>query len=295
MTKKLTVFTPTYNRKDLLARCYKSLLLQTNKDFIWMIVDDGSIDGTELLVESWIKDSLITIQYFKKANKGKVSAINLSLESTNTDLWVCLDSDDYFTKEAVEIILRDSVSIWEDDRVCGLLALRTGEDGRVMNHKKPIPEDIDYATLQHIRYELRIETEYVLVYKSNIIKNYPYPIFKGEKFMPLSYIYDQIDQKYTYKIMHHDLMISEYEPEGMTKNKNKIIKNNPKGYNLFNKQRAVLAPSKWIKFKSLLLYGAGYFLDVDAKSSDYFSDSPNKYKSLFLLPLSWILYKVKFQ
>lgn len=295
MKEQLTVFTPTYNRKELLSRCYESLLIQTDKNFIWMIVDDGSTDGTDTLVNTWMKENLLSIKYIQKENSGKVSAINVSLEAHNTPLWVCLDSDDYFTQDAVEVILKESQSIWNDDSVCGLLALRTGEDGKVMNHKRPIPKNVSFATLQHIRYELRIETEYMLVYKSNVIKDYPYPIFEGEKFMPLSYIYDQIDQKYEYKIIHKDVMISEYEPEGMTKNKSEIIKKNPKGYNLFNRQRSILAPSKWIRFKSLLLYGAGYFLDSEAESSFYFNHSPYKYKSLLLLPVSWLLYKVKFR
>ena len=54
--KKLTVFTPTYNRAYILSKCYDSLVKQTNNDFIWMIVDDGSTDNTKELIDSYIKE-----------------------------------------------------------------------------------------------------------------------------------------------------------------------------------------------------------------------------------------------
>ena len=61
--KKLTVFTPTYNRAYILSKCYDSLVKQTNNDFIWMIVDDGSTDNTKELIDSYIKEKKIEIQY----------------------------------------------------------------------------------------------------------------------------------------------------------------------------------------------------------------------------------------
>ena len=48
-----TVYTPTYNRAHTLHRCYESLKVQTFRDFEWLIVDDGSTDGTAELVAGW--------------------------------------------------------------------------------------------------------------------------------------------------------------------------------------------------------------------------------------------------
>ena len=48
----ITIFTPTYNRKNLLLKLFKTLTEQTNKDFEWLIVDDGSTDGTKEWFES---------------------------------------------------------------------------------------------------------------------------------------------------------------------------------------------------------------------------------------------------
>ena len=68
--KQLTVFTPTYNRKHLLPRLYESLKNQTDQNFIWLVIDDGSTDGTEELIKQWQKDRIIEILYFYKKNEG---------------------------------------------------------------------------------------------------------------------------------------------------------------------------------------------------------------------------------
>ena len=105
MKIKLTIFTPTYNRKNELRDVYKSLLEQTNKEFNWLIIDDGSTDNTEDLVNEWIKNNKINIAYYKKENGGKHTAYNYALDKCDTDyMFVALDSDNTMTKKAVEQI-----------------------------------------------------------------------------------------------------------------------------------------------------------------------------------------------
>lgn len=279
----------------MLSDCYNSLLKQTNQSFIWMIIDDGSTDDTEELVQQWINEKRLDIQYIKKKNGGKASAINLSLEKCETELWLCLDSDDYLTNNCIELIEKHYASIKEKEDVCGFLSLRVGKDGNPINQQKRIPKEVTYATLKHIRYKLNIETEYVMVLKSNVIKQYPYPIIENETFMPWSYVFNQIDLRYTYKILHENLMVGEYISSGMTKNKNNIIKNNPKSYHLFNKQRIELAPSfKW-KIKAVLLYGTGPFLDKDLSFLSCVKHSPTSVLTILLFPFSWLVYLKKFK
>lgn len=63
----LTVFTPAYNRAHTIGRTYKSLCSQKCKDFVWLIVDDGSTDNTAELVKDWMsKDNGFEIQYIYK-------------------------------------------------------------------------------------------------------------------------------------------------------------------------------------------------------------------------------------
>lgn len=69
--KTVAVLTPAYNRCDLLDRLYASLKAQTDKDFIWVVIDDGSTDGTEEYFSSLEKNSDFQIVYHKKENGGK--------------------------------------------------------------------------------------------------------------------------------------------------------------------------------------------------------------------------------
>ena len=294
MEKKLTIFTPTYNRSNTLKKCYSSLVNQTSKDFIWMIIDDGSTDETERIVNDWISDCKIDIEYIYKENGGKADTINRSLLECKTELWLCLDSDDYLTASAVESIISNYDTIKNDNNVCGLIALRTAPDGNVMNNQKRIPSELKYTTLYHIRYELNIETEYVCVYKSQVIKKYPYPILNNEKFMPLSYVYDQIDVDYQYLVVQEKLMISEYFEDGITRNKNELIKKNPKGYILFNKQRIKIARSLKFKLKAIVLYIVGCTLDKDTSIYRCIKNSPSKLLTITMYPLAILIYLKRF-
>ena len=105
MNIKITIFTPTYNRDYIIINLYKSLLIQTLKDFEWLIIDDGSTDNTELLVSSFIKDNKINIRYIKQQNGGKHRAINKALEEAKGELFFIVDSDDQLVDNAIERIL----------------------------------------------------------------------------------------------------------------------------------------------------------------------------------------------
>jgi len=100
--KRITVFTPTYNRAYILNRLYESLKKQSSKSFLWLIIDDGSTDNTEELVNAWIRENIIEIRYYKQENGGKQRAHNKAVELCDTELFICVDSDDYLTENAIE-------------------------------------------------------------------------------------------------------------------------------------------------------------------------------------------------
>ena len=104
--KTITIITPTYNRAILLKRLYESLKNQTNYDFEWLIVDDGSTDDTQTVIQEFEKENLIAIQSLRQDNGGKHRALNRGIARVNTELIFIVDSDDYLPKDAVDLILR---------------------------------------------------------------------------------------------------------------------------------------------------------------------------------------------
>ena len=102
---KITVYTPTYNRANLLQNLYKSLLQQTYRNFEWLIIDDGSTDNTKQVVNGFISQGIIDIRYFYKQNGGQHTALNMGIEKAEGTLLMDVDSDDYLTDNALERIV----------------------------------------------------------------------------------------------------------------------------------------------------------------------------------------------
>lgn len=114
--KRITVFTPTYNRANTLGRVFDSLKNQTYRDFKWLIVDDGSKDNTKEVVDRYIAQNLFPIEYIYQENQGKHIAINKAVANTDTELFVIADSDDSFKPEALEVFIREWDKIADEDK-----------------------------------------------------------------------------------------------------------------------------------------------------------------------------------
>lgn len=248
----ITVFTPSYNRSDTLPRLYQSLIRQTNQDFCWQIVDDGSSDETEALVQTWIEERKISIRYFKQSNKGKPMAHNKGVELTQTELFVCVDSDDYLSNNAIEEIIQ----CWKNARKSdvGILAFKVSESKPVTTIKNG--ESGKRTTLKNAYDHLGLVGDTMLVFRTEIIKKHRFPWFEGEKFVPEGYIYDQIDQEGPLILLKKPLYICEYLEGGYTSNMANLLKNNPQGYFAFLRQRLQIDKTPREKFLDSIRYVA---------------------------------------
>lgn len=231
MKARITIFTPTYNRKKELQRLYDSLRNQTEKDFEWLIVDDGSTDQTEALIAKWIKEEEICIRYIYQNNQGKAMAHNRGVEETKTPLFTCVDSDDYLTDDAVETILKTDLSA----PFCIGALYKKG-----LSPTEPVTKweaETEYSTLYQGYHGGTLEGDTMLVFKTNILKKHRFPSFPGEKFVPEAYLYDQMDQEGKLFFINRVLYICEYLEGGYTSNIRKINAQNPRGYLAFISQR----------------------------------------------------------
>ena len=126
----VTIFTPTYNRKEKLERLYINLTKQTCCEFEWLIVDDGSTDETEKFVHQLTgTQDKFSIRYIKKRNGGKYTAYNVGVKEALGDLFVCVDSDDFLEEKAIEKILEFKAKI-NDTGINGIIALKKDSKGR---------------------------------------------------------------------------------------------------------------------------------------------------------------------
>ena len=181
---RITVFTPTFNRAHTLPRTYESLKKQRDKRFIWLIIDDGSTDDTKQLVSQWMKENdSFQIKYIYKENGGMHTAHNIAYENIETELNVCIDSDDCLAENAIDLIL----DFWDKSNhknYAGIIGLDSDFDGNIIGSDLG---NITETTLSGF-YANGGRGDKKLVYRTDIINQYPpYPVFDGEKYVGLNY------------------------------------------------------------------------------------------------------------
>ncbi len=222
----VTIFTPSYNRGYILPKLYESLKSQTCTDFEWLIVDDGSSDNTSELVAEWISEDKLTIRYFRQQNGGKHRAINRGITEALGEWFYIVDSDDIVTPDAVEWIIREGEKIREDDHFTGLSGVRTYPDGKRIGGGK------DFGTIDctavEIELKYKIKGDLAEVFKTEYLRNCPFPEFEGERFCPENLVWYRLARKYKMRYIHHPIYICEYLNDGLTANITKVRRNSPK-------------------------------------------------------------------
>jgi len=284
----ITVFTPTYNRKELLKRCYDSLLKQTNTNFIWLIVDDGSTDGTEDYINSIKIKSPFKIEYFYQPNGGKHRAHNKGVKMCHTEFFLILDSDDMLTKNCIERLNFYLKKIENEDFCSGIIGYR-GDINTKKNIGKKLPK-IAYATGIELYQKYNFDGDTLRLYKTNVLKENLFPEIAGENFISENVVFDKIDQKYKMYIIHDILYLCEYQQDGYSKNINKVRYNNPIGYALSLKSSAETA----VKINKKINYTILYILWCQNLKIPGLNKY--KYKSLYLIlyPVAEIFNLIKF-
>ena len=283
--KKLTIFTPTFNRAYCLGDLYESLCRQTSKDFLWLIIDDGSTDETKALVEKWQVESRIEIQYAYKVNGGMHSGYNAAYEIIETELNMCMDSDDYCTDNAVEVIL-DHWSKFGSEKYAGIFALDCLTNGNVIGDR--FPANLKETTVGEYYWIHHLKGDKKLIYRTDIVKNYPkYPEFEGEKFVPIFCLPFMIDHDYQLLTLNEVVCVVEYREDGSTKNIVKSYFNNPKGFNYSRTIRMRYSPSLKDRFRNAIHYVSG---SIIARNKNFLSESPKKLMTIMAFPLGIVLY-----
>lgn len=278
----ITIFTPTYNRAYSLPRLYESLCRQTSKDFIWSIVDDGSSDNTKELVEKWQAINAISIIYTAQINGGKMRAHNKGAALCDTELFLCVDSDDFLVDNAVELVLQTWQTHPKDSFVCGIVAYKTILNGEKCTIPARFPT-LQMSSLSDL-YAKGFHGDTTLIFKSDVIKKYPFAEIDGEKFVTEAYAYEQIDQRYKYVLLDEALTICEYQEDGYTHNILKLHYKNPKGMALYYNQHSVLTVKGKIDSLRAVVY---YIIYSRIAGNKHVYKNSNK-KGLFYL-VAWIL------
>lgn len=288
--KTLTVFTPAYNRADLLPRCYQSMVNQTNKDFIWMIIDDGSTDNTRDLVKSWVKETdELEIQYYYKENGGLHTAYNEAIAHIETPLCVCIDSDDWMPEDAVERIL----NFWKkngSDEVAGIVGLDFTPDGRVIGDPMPNRKTVNLIDLLVGKYHIK-NGDRTNVVRTELYKKYaPMKVFPGEKNFNPHYMHLQISQEYDFLVLNENLRFVEYQSGGMSDSMLKQYRNSPNSFAEIRKLYLSFSDTSFpFRFKHSIHLVSSCCLSGDIWKA--IRESPCKGITILALPFGIVLWR----
>ena len=223
----ITVFTPAYNRKNLLTRLYESLCKQTYKDFEWVIVDDGSTDGTKELSQTLAEreGTFFPLRYFYQENGGKHRAINHGVREAQGELFFIADSDDMLPPNALETVAKEYKGISNNHSFAGLCGLDGYLSGGLIG--SGLPKDAIDATSIDIRFKYGVTGDMKEVFRTDVLKEYPFPQIEGERFCPEMLVWNRIASKYKLRFINQVIYLAEYQDDGITSRIVKARMNSP--------------------------------------------------------------------
>ena len=289
--KTITVVTPTYNRANELEKAFNSLKEQTEKDFEWLVIDDGSTDNTEDVIRNFKEETNFDISYYKQDNQGKHIALNIAFKKVKTELLMILDSDDCLTRTAIEEILLIHNKYKDNDKVAAYVFQKgksNAPTGRITQVFKK-EEFIDNYNTYIINKEIKGDKEEV--FKTKILKNYSYPQYLGEKFVGEGVLWSKISHNYDMVFCNKIIYLCEYLDGGLTKSGRSFRMKNPQGGKYHAEEYLDKRYKNKIRIKNAILY----LVYSKALKENYFKILKNrKEKILFIMakiPSEIIYYK----
>lgn len=286
---ELTILTPVYNRAKLLKNCYASLLAQTCFDFEWVVVNDGSTDGTGALMRELIAaEQPFPIQYIEKENGGKHTALNAAHPYIHGKYVLILDSDDTLTEDAVEQALQ-AWSAWEKSPEIGLVILLRGKDREhPLCYAEAENTPVDIMSYPRV---CPISGDACEVIRTELLRQYPFPVFPGERFIGEGALWGRLSFTHKCVYVNRVICICEYLEGGLTDAGRAMRIRNPRG-GMFH-ANIYMARKNGLKtqIKNGLLYTAyGCFAGLSPRQMAAQSD--HKALVRLCLPWGWLLYHI---
>jgi glycosyltransferase involved in cell wall biosynthesis len=232
---RITVFTPTYNRADTLPVLAASLEAQDFQDYEWLVIDDGSTDGTIALLESWRTEKKLPLRFLTVPNGGKHRAINQALAAAKGEYFFIVDSDDKLPLGALEKIAALVPTVVADPECCGIMGLKGSFDGKLLGGL--LPEGVASSDSLELTYTYHIRGDKAEVFKTDILRQFPFPELDGERFITECVVWFRIARAgYTLRLVNEILYEAEYQPDGLSARSVELRTRNPEGTFLFYRE-----------------------------------------------------------
>lgn len=279
---KYTLFTPTYNRAHLLPALYESMEVQAFKDFEWLVIDDGSKDNTEEVVNELKLKASFPVRYIKQPNGGKHSAFNRAIEEAISEWFVCVDSDDPLVPDAIKNM--DVCCSMVSESQGGFAGIFVTKQGKPLG--RLLPRDIESDTIE-IRDQMGYKEDRPEVYKTVLLKKYRFPVFPNEKFVPEAEIFDKLTLEHPLLYTNFPIQEKEYLAGGLTSKIIQIRINSINGTLHYYNNRFYNSKTLLYKIKALINYNR-FLLHAKTRNMKILVRVKKKY--IIMMPLGLCLY-----
>lgn len=253
----ISIITPVYNRAYSLGNLYKSLVKQANKQFEWIVINDGSSDNTEELINEFIAEKKINIIYEYQQNSGKHMALNKAIKIAKGELIFFVDSDDYLADSCIEFIIEKWKDVKDNNTFAGISGSRVSPNGEIIGDLGEVKrlEYVDANTFEY-RYKYKVTGDKAEVFRKEIIRKYMFPEFANEKFIPEALVYNRIAKDgYKLRWYREPIYVCEYRKDGLTSQGGSLFVKSWKGYSLYLKEMLVYKEVPFFfKLKLLVAY-----------------------------------------
>lgn len=282
--KTLGIITTSYNRAYCIHQVYESLIKQDSKDFVWLVIDDGSSDNTKEIIQGYMDEGIIEIEYIHHGNMGMTASRNVGYENIKTEINTMIDSDDWLEDGAVKKI----VDFWhknKNENVAGIIALNRKINGDTSGTK--LPQGVKQCTLTDLHQKYKCGGDKKLIYRSDISKKYPYPRFEGEKYFPASYKFSLIDLEYEMLLMDEVVCVVDFNENGATFGRMKQYQTCAKGFSFYrNEMMRISDDPKYIARQAIHYISSSKF----EKNKHYIRDASRKGYVVLCLPFGLLLH-----
>ena len=212
----------------------------------------------------------------------------MGLDKAKGDIFLCIDSDDILKENILKTISSDFKGITRKKEIAGVMYVQ----GYISNNKKIIgsyfPNDDMIDTYYNVYHKYKVTGDKLIVLKTSVAKEYYFPIFEGEKFVPEALIFNRISQKYSFLCRNIVTSYKEYLVDGYSNNYFNLVKRNPIGNTLYFKEAYEFNKSFYNVYGYLLfgIYSHRKFISL-------LKEHPAKFKIMILYLLTLLVSKLK--
>lgn len=248
------IVTPTRDREELVRRLYQSLLGQSDRDFNWVVIDDGGSDQTAEWLHRESMSSPFRVDVIRNPfNSGKAASLNRAFDCFSADLYLVVDSDDRLLPSAIALVRAKARKYYSEAHIGAIFFSYVDSNGSILGGPPAGRETAMFRSkldATHGKYDGCVG------YYARAVGKYRYPQFPGETYVGPTVLQLLMEPEYQILFADDVIGVAEYQPGGLTDAGRSLRLRNPLGMMAYSKLCAERGTTWLARFKYRISYWA---------------------------------------